>query len=470
MVGNRMADRSSAEDARAGFDNRSIRGAADTNRLADAVRLANQRAEAAEAAALANASRVAAIEGSTVWRASRPLRSILGRFPTARRTVRHALRTAWRAVTFQHRRARRELQAQIRAVAASPFFDRNWYLGRYPDVAAAGVDPAAHYATHGAADRRSPGPAFDGDWYLSTYPDVAARGANPLLHYMKYGIAEGRDRRPVLKAEAHQVDLYVRWVREHDTLDDDDRAAIRAHIGALERQPLISIVVPVHNTHETDLREMIESVLQQIYPRFELCLADDASTKPHVREVLELYRRQDPRIKVVYRQENGHISASQQRGARARGRANSWRSWIMTTCSRSMPLHDGSAINEHPEADIFYSDEDKLDEAGRRRDPYFKSDWNAELFYAQNFVNHLGVYRTSLVRAIGGFRLGFEGSQDYDLTLRASAETRGPIVHIPHVLYHWRLFPGANTYSSSQLEQATSAARRAISERLASLG
>ena len=128
------------------------------------------------------------------------------------------------------------------------------------------------------------------------------------------------------------------------------------------------------------------------------------------------------------------------------------------------------AIDEHPEADLFYSDEDRLDASGRRHNPYFKPDWNAELFYSQNFVNHLGVYRTSLVRTLGGFRSGYEGSQDYDLTLRVAAVTRGPIVHVPHVLYHWRVFPGADTFSSTQLEKATAAARRAIAEQLASLG
>ena len=128
------------------------------------------------------------------------------------------------------------------------------------------------------------------------------------------------------------------------------------------------------------------------------------------------------------------------------------------------------AVNAYPDADVFYSDEDKLNAAGRRCDPYFKPDWNRELFYGQNFINHLGVYRTASVRAAGGFRLGFEGSQDYDLALRLIAATRGPVVHIPYILYHWRIFPGADTHSSTQFESAAAAARRAIHEHLESLG
>ena len=259
-------------------------------------------------------------------------------------------------------------------------------------------------------------------------------------------------------------------MREHDTLDDADRAAIRAQIAALVRRPLISIVVPTYDTEESYLREMIESVLLQIYPHWELCIADDASAKPHVAEVLEGYRRRDPRIKVVYRPETGHISAASNSALEvATGEFVALLDHDDVLAEHALYLM-AHAINDHPDADVFYSDEDKLDESGRRSDPYFKPDWNAELFYSQNFISHLGVYRTSLIRAIGGFRPGFEGSQDYDLALRATAVSRGPIVHIPHVLYHWRLFPGADTFSSTQLDRATAAARRAIAEHLISLG
>ncbi len=330
-----------------------------------------------------------------------------------------------------------QTQAQIRAVAASPLFDRDWYLGQYPDVASAAVDPAWHYVIHGTEQRRSPGPNFDTDWYLTTYSDVASSGANPLLHYMEHGIAEGRH------PNGLSVD-YAHWVSKYDTLDNFDCNAIRAHIAAFASRPLISIVVPVYNTEEKYLREMIESVSQQLYPNWELCIADDASTKPHVREVLEQYGLEDPRIKVVYRQDNGHISAASNSALEiATGEfvALLDHDDVLAPHALYMVAH---AINEHPDADVLFSDEDKLDDAGCRCDPYFKPDWNAELFYCQNFVNHLGVYRTSLLRAIGGFRAGFEGSQDYDLTLRATAATSGPIVHIPHVLYHWRQFPEAH--------------------------
>jgi GT2 family glycosyltransferase/SAM-dependent methyltransferase len=359
-----------------------------------------------------------------------------------------------------------QLAARVRAVATSTLFDRDWYLRRYPDVGEAGLDPAWHYAVQGAAERRSPGPDFDAEGYLAAYPDVAADGANPLLHYLFWGMAEGRHPKP----RVEQGERYQRWVRDYDTLTDADRVAIRAHIAAFARRPVISIVVPVYETKEDYLREMIESVFQQIYPYWELCIADDASTQPHVARVLEEFSHQDRRIKITYRSETGHISAASNSALElATGEFVALLDHDDVLAPHALYLI-AHGINEHPQAGLFYSDEDKLDESGRRCEPYFKPDWNPELFCSQNFINHLGVYRTSQVRTLGGFRLGFEGSQDYDLALRMTAASDGPIVHIPHVLYHWRVFPEAGNFSSVQRETATTAARRAIIEHLASLG
>jgi GT2 family glycosyltransferase len=265
-------------------------------------------------------------------------------------------------------------------------------------------------------------------------------------------------------------DAYERWIAVYDSLSPDDVDAIEAHIEALPSKPTISVVVPVYNTEESHLRQMIDSVLTQIYPHWELCIADDASTAPHVREVLADYERRDSRIKVVLRQRNGHISAA----------SNSALELVSGPYVALLDHDDvltphalylaAVAVNEHPDADIVYSDEDKIDGNGRRYGPYFKPDWNFELLLGQNYVSHFGVYRTSAVREVGGFRLGYEGSQDYDLVLRIAGRTRGPIVHVPFVLYHWRIFSGATTFSSKQFETATMAARRALADYFASRG
>jgi GT2 family glycosyltransferase len=124
-------------------------------------------------------------------------------------------------------------------------------------------------------------------------------------------------------------------------------------------------------------------------------------------------------------------------------------------------------INLFPDAGILYSDEDKITDDGTRKDPYFKSDWNPDLFLSHNMVSHLGVYRRELVSQVGGFREGYEGSQDHDLALRVS-ELLQPdqIVHIPYVLYHWRVIPGSTALAGSEKNYAIKAAVRAINDAL----
>ena len=229
--------------------------------------------------------------------------------------------------------------------------------------------------------------------------------------------------------------------------------------------------MPVYNTNPVFLRKALDSVLEQLYPNWELCIADDASSNPEIRTILDDYARRDRRIKLVYRSENGHISAASNSALE-----------LATGDFIALMDHDDEllehslymvalTINEHLDSDIIYSDEDKIDVAGVRQTPYFKPDWNPELFYSQNYLNHLGVYRASLVREVGGFRKGFEGSQDYDLALRILSLTSVErIRHIPYVLYHWRMAPGVQTFSIDNLPTAVQASRRALADYFAKRG
>ncbi len=264
---------------------------------------------------------------------------------------------------------------------------------------------------------------------------------------------------------------YADWIKLYDTIDDDDREAIAAAIGKMIDPPLISVVVPVYETPERYLRAAIDSVRQQLYPRWELCIADDASTAPHLRSVLERYRAIDPRIKVCYRNENGHISAASNSALTlAEG------SFVaLLDHDDVLPEHAlyvvAAVLDADPEIDLIYSDEDKIDANGWRFDPYFKSDWNPDLMLSQNMFCHLGVYRRSLIEKIGGFRCGFEGSQDYDLVLRAlSLTTPNRIRHIPHILYHWRAIPSSVALCPGVKAYAVDRARRAITDHLAERG
>jgi GT2 family glycosyltransferase len=272
-------------------------------------------------------------------------------------------------------------------------------------------------------------------------------------------------------AHEPEASTYPEWVRTYDTLTDVDRALIRRHVEALAHKPLVSIVMPTYETPERWLRRAIDSVLAQLYPHWELCIADDGSSAPHVRRVLEEYRERDARIRVVYRPRRGHISAASNSGLDlVRGELTAFLDHDDELAEHALYLMVAE-VNAHPSAEIVYSDEDKLDEQGERIEPYFKPDWNPDLFLAQNLVTHLCVCRTARVREVGGFRVGYEGAQDWDLVMRI-AERVAPedIRHVPHVLYHWRAVSGSTALAIGEKRYATAAQQRTLATHFARRG
>ncbi len=258
---------------------------------------------------------------------------------------------------------------------------------------------------------------------------------------------------------------YSAWIDYYDALSADDRRRIRAQARELPYRPVISVVMPVYNTPERWLTKAIDSVRRQLYPFWELCIADDHSPKGHVREILSRYERLDPRIKVCYREKNGHISAASNSALE-----------LATGEFVALLDHDDELaiqalyavaleLQDHPEADLIYSDEDKLDDEGKRFSPYFKPQWNPDLLLGQNFISHLGVYRREVVTKAGGFRAGYEGCQDWDLALRI-AETipAERIRHIPRVLYHWRAIEGSTARAVEEKDYIVEASRRVLSD------
>lgn len=264
---------------------------------------------------------------------------------------------------------------------------------------------------------------------------------------------------------------YRSWLEECDRLSDGDLRKIREHAARLEYKPLISIVMPTYNTRTEFLKAAIDLIIAQIYPHWELCIADDASTKSGIKAILTEYAQKDERIKVVFRETNGHISAASNSALEL----TTGEFTALMDHDDLIPVHAlymvAAELNEHPKADLIYSDEDKIDECGWRYDPHFKSDWNFEMFCSMNFVNHLGVYRTSLLKEVNGFRIGYEGSQDYDLALRVIAKTNpARIRHIPFVLYHWRVFQTSGSYSTDFLDKAVESSRQALADYFESIG
>jgi len=264
---------------------------------------------------------------------------------------------------------------------------------------------------------------------------------------------------------------YRKWVRLCDTLSDADRKLIRAQIEKLQTKPLISVLMPVHNVEERFLRLAIESVRKQLYENWEFCIADDCSTKPYIRQVLEEFAAKDSRIKIVFRDENGHISAASNSALE-----------IATGEFAALLDHDdelgedalfcvAKEINDFPETWMIYSDEDLIDEKGRRYEPKFKPDWSRDLFYSLNLITHLSVYKTTVLRQISGFRVGAEGSQDYDLAMRVVERiSENHIRHIPKILYHWRVIRGSVAYSPDEKPYAHERARDALRSHFERIG
>jgi glycosyltransferase involved in cell wall biosynthesis len=273
-----------------------------------------------------------------------------------------------------------------------------------------------------------------------------------------------------LRAYAPPPD-YGELVGHEAGLTENDRIAIRRHIRTLATTPLISVVMPVYNPNIEHLRDAIESVTRQLYEKWELCIADDASTSPEVRRVVEKYAGADARIRVVFRDKNGHISeASNSALALASGEFIA-----LLDQDDLLPEHAlyyvAVELADRPDALLVYSDEDKIDDSGERREPYYKPDWNYQLLLSQNYVSHLGVFRTELVRQLGGFRTGFEGSQDHDLTLRVIEHAKADqIRHVPEILYHWRAVAGSTAADPQAKNYAWSAGRQAVSEHLERTG
>ena len=251
---------------------------------------------------------------------------------------------------------------------------------------------------------------------------------------------------------------YDRWISQFENPDD---RLIELKLTNLKHRPTFSIVMAVYNTEPAELDAAIRSVIAQSYENWQLCIADDSSTRPQVRELLVHFAELDKRIQIRFQKERGGISAT----------CNA--AWEMATGDYIAFLdHDDTlsphalayiceALDQNPEAELLYSDEDKIDRSGKRYDPFFKPDWSPDLLLSENYICHLLVLRRDLAEKIGKFDSTCDGSQDYDLILRAS-EQAAKIQHIPKILYHWRASAGSTATTIENKQYALAAAQEAI--------
>lgn len=233
--------------------------------------------------------------------------------------------------------------------------------------------------------------------------------------------------------------------------------------------PVISLVVPCYSSNLGYLGEAIESVRSQTYAYWELILVDDASPDDEVREFLRARAMEDDRIRVIERPQNGGISASTNDGlAIATGEFVGFLDHddrLAVGALRKVAAY----LVAKPETDFLYTDEDKVDDDGEYFDVFAKPIWSPERLRSQMYTGHLSVFRTALVRAVGGFRSEFDGSQDHDLALRVSERT-DRIVHIPEVLYHWRVHPESTASGGGAKPYAWTAGVAAVAEHVERTG
>lgn len=288
-----------------------------------------------------------------------------------------------------------------------------------------------------------------GDWILFAKESMDTVPFAQFLHY---------------KYKWHNYD---RWRKRYQHLISASEVVGEIIKQRLDYRPLISILMPTYDSDTKFLRKAVESVLEQKYERWELCISDDASEKSDTLDALAEIAELDPRIQIVYRENNGHISLATESAFQL-----STGSWI-TFLDHDDELHSDAllriveAINEKPETQFIYSDEDKLTEEGEREDPFFKTDWDPYLLEGQNYVCHLNAMRRSLYLDAGGLREGVEGCQDWDLALRATSLIESAqIVHLPYVLYHWRITEGSTALDVHQKSYVRSASEMVLNDHI----
>jgi GT2 family glycosyltransferase len=264
--------------------------------------------------------------------------------------------------------------------------------------------------------------------------------------------------------------VYRDWLAEAERSEPSPQR-VRRLTAKLRQQPLVSILLPTYNTPPRFLRACVDSVRAQTYPHWQLCIADDGSTRTETRALLRELAVEDARIQLKESSRNLGIAGATNRAlAAARGELCALLDHDDCLAPNAL-YHLVRALNRHPQASLFYSDEDKLDAQGERCEPHFKPDWNPDLLLAQNYVNHLAVYRTDLLRALGGLRGGLDGSQDHDLLLRAWRRLGDPaaIVRIPRILYHWRACEGSTAASPGHKPATAAAGLRSLQAHLAAV-
>lgn len=321
-------------------------------------------------------------------------------------------------------------------VARSGLFDVGYYLRTYPDVAADGMDPIAHYLTSGHLQEREPSLFFHGQTYLERYPDVRASAINPLVHWLRTGTLEGREAPLNPRRIGQQLSLR--------DLCEPTRSEATAGLSDPAFRP--SVVTPAFNTEPSYLQELFQTLLNQSYVGWRWIIVDNGSERPDTLRTLRRIAAADPRVTVVFAERNLGIAGGTNR---AIAEADGTHVALVDhddLLPRTVFEAIWKAIEAEPEADLVYTDECKISDTGELYDVVLKPGWSPVLLENTMYLSHLSVYRRDFLATVGAFRPDFDGTQDYDFVLRASRHVEKAI-HVPVIGYVWRASPTSTATS-----------------------
>lgn len=366
-------------------------------------------------------------------------------------------------------------EKDINLLDTSIYFDQNWYINQYYNNQKLDLSPVEYYLKYGWKNGHNPSLLFDGNWYRKYYPDVAEANVPPLLHYVKYGERENREKREVnnstplpcnqkssyLVIESHH-DRFETWRSINKLTQSEEDRLIRA-IKSIDFPVSLSVIMPVYEPPLNYLDEAIESVLTQIYSNWELCIYVDGDSSPELQNRIRSYLALDSRIKASFGEINRGISVATNEAVKLAN--GEYVAFLDQDDVLEKTALAEFALSVHGESnvDILYSDDDKLDELGKFTAPQFKPDWSPILLLSYMYMSHLFAVRRQLFKKLGGFRIGYEGSQDYDFALRASEVAR-KVIHIPKILYHWRVLQGSTAASIDNKPASINAGIKAVQD------
>jgi len=353
-----------------------------------------------------------------------------------------------------------------------PLFNTLWYLRQNYDAEKNGINPLYHFIMHGRERCLNPSPLFETGYYLKQMEGRIADGVNPLKHYLDTGAETGARPNPLFDTEYYLLnnqdvlksglDPFIHYAQIGCR---QGRATHRGDVEMFSFNPRISIVTPVYNGEEGHLRACIESILGQSYDNWEMCLADDASSNPKIRAILNEYRQKDNRIKTVFLSTNqGIAEATNSAVLLATG------DFVGFLDHDDELTHDAllevvRAVNVNEGADLLYSDECFIDEAGNFKGAHFKPDFSPDLLLNHNYITHFLVIKKELLEKAGSLSSTLDGAQDYDLVLRTT-ELASRIVHIPQTLYRWRMHSASTASDPESKSYADKAGKRALEDAL----